>query len=153
MSKRKPHNLRARLERSCRALLATNHVAVVNIDPGGQQTLVNWKTCKQIRSRQVVDAVCDIAHRWTIYLSVMCIGVGGEQYCKSVEVAPQGNYLAAHLTDVIEATYRALRANSNPNHVVASGWIAIPRDMSLDEALAARVFEAVGVWRQVKSAA
>ena len=153
MSKRKPHNLRARIERSCRALLATNHVSVVNIDPSGQQCLVNWKSCKQIRSRQIVDAVCDIPHRWTIYLSVMCVGIGGEQYCKSVEVAPQGNYLASHLTDVIEATYTDLRAQCNPQHVVASGWIAIPADLTLEEAQAAAVFEAVGAWRQERVAA
>ncbi|MFK0090681.1 hypothetical protein ACIQUS_25745 [Pseudomonas sp. NPDC090755] len=153
MSKRKPHNLRARIERSCRALLATNHVAVVNIDPSGQQVLVNWKTCKQIRSRQIVDAVCDIPHRWTIYLSVMCQKPNGEQYCKSVEVAPQGNYLASHLTDAIEATYTELRAQCNQIHVVASGWIAIPADLTLEETQAGAVFEAVGAWRQVTVAA
>lgn len=153
MSKRKPHNLRARIERSCRALLTTNHVAVVNIDPSGRQCLVNWKSCKPIRSRQIVDAVCDISHRWTIYLSVMCVGLGGEEYSKSVEVAPQGNYLATHLTDVIEATYSDLRAQCNPQHVVASGWIAIPAGLTLDEAQAAAVFDAVGAWRQEKVAA
>lgn len=153
MSKRKPHNMRTRIERACRALLSTNHVAVVNIDPSGQQVLVNWKNCSRIRSRQIVDAVCDIPHRWTIYLSVMCVGTGGEQYCKSIEVAPLGNYLASHLTDVIEATYTDLRAQCNPQHVMASGWIAIPADLTLEEAQAAAVFEAVGAWRQQKAAA
>ncbi|MEX5343757.1 hypothetical protein [Pseudomonas sp. I2] len=152
MSKRKPHNMRARLERTCRALVSANHAAVVNIDPSGQQVLINWKNLKQIRVRQVVDAVCDIPHRWTIYLSVMCIGAGGEEYCKSIEVAPQGNYLASHLTDVIEATYTDLRGQCNPNHAVASGWIAIPADMTLDEAQAAKVFKAVGAWNQQRAA-
>ena len=36
MSKRKTHNLQARIARSCRSLLASNHVAVVNIDPSGR---------------------------------------------------------------------------------------------------------------------
>jgi len=152
VSKRKPHYMRARLERNCRALVGASHAAVVNIDPSGQQVLVNWKNCKQIRVRQVVDAVCDIAHRWTIYLSVMCQKPNGEQYCKSVEVAPQGNYLASHLTAVIEATYTDLRAQCNPNHVVASGWIAIPTDMTLDEPQAAKVFTAVGAWNQLRAA-
>lgn len=152
MSKRKPHSMRARIERSCRALLATNHVAVVNIDPSGQQCLVNWKSCSRIHSRQIVDAVCDIPHRWTIYLSVMCQKPNGEQYCKSVEVAPQGNYRAEHLTDVIESTYMDLRATTNPNHLVAAGWIAIPTDTTLDEAEAAKVFAAVGAWNQQKAA-
>nr|WP_262500077.1 hypothetical protein [Pseudomonas sp. EZ-C24] len=63
MSKRKPHNMRARLERDCRALVGANHAAVVNIDPSVQQVLVNWKKLKQIRVKQLVDAVRDIPHR------------------------------------------------------------------------------------------
>ena len=151
MSKRKPHNMRARLERNCRALVGANHAAVVNIDPSAQQVLLNWKNLKQIRVKQLVDVVCDIPHRWTIYLSMMCEKPNGEQYCKSVEVAPDGNYLAAHLNDVIEATYLGLRNQANPNQIVASGWIAIPADITLDEAQAARVFATVGAWDQKPS--
>ena len=44
MSKRKANNGFARAERSCRALLRTNHVAVVNIDPSGAQIMANWKS-------------------------------------------------------------------------------------------------------------
>lgn len=41
MSKpRKPNNARARVERASRALLSTNHVGVINIDPHGGQFLV-----------------------------------------------------------------------------------------------------------------
>lgn len=58
MSKRKPHNRRARLERACRALLSANHVAVVNIDPSGKQGLINWKNAKSIPpGRALADAV------------------------------------------------------------------------------------------------
>ena len=37
MSKPKPHNLQARIARSCGSLLATHPVAVVNSDPSGRQ--------------------------------------------------------------------------------------------------------------------
>ena len=148
MSKRKPHNLRVRLERSCRALLSSNHVAVVNIDPSGHQGLINWVSGKNIAGRKIVDAICDIPHRWTVYLSALCLERPGCRYTKSVEIAPQGVCLAEHLTDVIEATYKALLAECNPNHIVASGWIAIPAEMSLDEARAARIFDAMGAWNQ-----
>ena len=77
----------------------------------------------------------------------------GSRYTKSVEIAPQGVYLAEHLTDAIETTYKTLLAECNPNHVVASGWIAIPAEVSLDEAYAARIFDAVGAWNQQKVAA
>lgn len=33
MSKRKPNNTRARVERASRALLSSNYVGVINIDP------------------------------------------------------------------------------------------------------------------------
>ena len=58
-SKRKPNNGFARAERSCRALLRTNHVAVVNIDPSGSQIMANWKSCKQIRSLAIANAIFD----------------------------------------------------------------------------------------------
>ncbi|MFG0529331.1 hypothetical protein ACF8FB_03155 [Pseudomonas sp. yb_2] len=95
MSKRKPHDMRSRLERTCRALVSANHATVVNIDPSGQQVLITWKNLKQISVRQVVDAVCDIPHRWTIYLSVLCRTEFEERYHKSIEVAPQDNYRAS----------------------------------------------------------
>ena len=51
MSKRKQHNMRARLERTCPALVTADHAAVANIDPSGKQVLINWKNLKQIRVR------------------------------------------------------------------------------------------------------
>lgn len=152
MSKvRKPNNMKLRIERSCRALLSTNHVAVVNIDPSGRQGMINYKSLKNIAPGKIGQAVCGIAHRWTIYLSVMCIDARGDRYTKSVEVAPDGMYLSDHLEDVIEHCYKNLRDEANPTQVVASGWIAVPDQISLAEDHAARIFEAVGAWNQVKT--
>ena len=64
----------------------------------------------------------------------------------------EGVYMAELLTDVIETTCKALLAECNPNHIVASGWIAIPAEVSLDEAHAARIFDAVGAWNQREAA-
>lgn len=153
MSKRKAHNLQARIARSCRSLLASNHVAVVNIDPSGRQGMINYKSLKNIAPGKIGQAVCGIPHRWTIYLSALCIDARGDRYSKSVELAPDGIYLSDHLEDVIEHCYMKLRAEANQSQMVASGWIAIPEAMSLDEAHAARIFEAVGAWSQQKVAA
>ncbi len=153
MSKRKAHNLQARIARSCRSLLASNHVAVVNIDPSGRQGMINYKSLKNIAPGKIGQAVCGIPHRWTIYMSAMCIDARGDRYSKSVELAPDGIYLSDHLEDVIEHCYMKLRAEANQSQMVASGWIAIPEAMSLDEAHAARIFEAVGAWSQQKVAA
>ena len=153
MSKRKPHNLKARIDGSCRALLATNHVAVVNIDPSGYQGMINYKSLKNIAPGKIGQAVCGIAHRWTIYLSVLCIDAQGDRYSKSIEVAPEGVYLSDHLEDVIEHCYKQLRDAANQNQMVASGWIAVPESISLQEDHAARIFEAIGAWNQQKVAA
>lgn len=151
MSKRKPNNMKARVERACRALLASNHVAVVNLDPSGRQGMVNWKNLKNIPPGQrIADAVCDVAHSWTIYLSAFCTDQRGQRYYKSVEIAPQGLYRSEHLTDTIEEHYKALINECNPNHIVGSGWIAIPAAISLTEEQAVKVFEAVGAWKQTK---
>lgn len=150
--KRKANNMHARVERSCRALLRTNHVAVVNIDPSGRQVMVNWKNCKQIISHRIVNAIFDVAHIWTIYISVMCVDQRGGEYVKSVEIAPQGMYKVHQLTDAIEHHYLELRASCNKQHMVASGWIAIPNTVSLDEPQAAMIFTKAGAWKQVKAA-
>ncbi|SEL88953.1 hypothetical protein, partial [Pseudomonas agarici] len=98
-SKRKPNNGFARAERSCRALLRTNHVAVVNIDPSGTQIMANWKSCKQIRSLAVANAIFDFSYHWTIYIAAMCRDERGAEYIKSVEISPEGIYKVERLTD------------------------------------------------------
>lgn len=52
----------------------------------------------------------------------------------------------------IETIYRDEEYIANPNHLVASGWIAIPAEITLDEAQAAKLFYAAGAWHQVKVA-
>ncbi|MNG02942.1 hypothetical protein D3C84_859950 [compost metagenome] len=153
MSKRKANNGFARAERSCRALLRTNHVAVVNIDPSGAQIMANWKSCRQIRSLAIANALFDFSYRWTIYISAMCRDERGGEYVKSVEISPEGIYKVEHLTDAIVHYYLGLRNSCNPNHLVASGWIAVPAELSFEESQAAKLFYAAGVWHQLKVAA
>jgi len=112
MSKRKSHNLKARIDRSCRSLLATNRVAVVNIDPSGHQDMINYKSLKNIAPGKIGQAVCGIAHRWTIYLSAMCRDGCGVEYVKSVEISPEGIYKVERLTDAIEHYYLVASAGS-----------------------------------------
>lgn len=147
MKKRKPNNMRARMERSLRAVLATNHVSVICLENKDRQGLINWKTCQSIApSQQVADAVCEIAHRWTIYIGVMCEAPSGEQYMRSEEFAPQGNYLSKHLSELIESAHDEVLAQANPNHVVSSGWLAVPYAVTIEESQAAKLFETVGGW-------
>ncbi|WP_410055951.1 MULTISPECIES: hypothetical protein [Pseudomonas] len=88
--KRKPHNLKARIDRSCRALPATIDVAVANIDPSGRQCMVNYRSLKNIAPGKIGLAVCGVPQCWTIYLSAFYISARGDRYSKSVELAPDG---------------------------------------------------------------
>jgi hypothetical protein len=147
MSKRKPCNRRTQVNRSLCAILRLESVAVVCVETTERQGLINWKNCKSIKpSPTIANAVCDIAHRWTILVGVMCEAPDGSQYLRSEEASPQGMYLAAHLSDVIAKVHDDFRATANPNHVVSSGWLAIPYEAEVTEAQAAKVFAAVGGW-------
>lgn len=134
------------MERSLRALVRSNHVAVVDVEVAELQVMVNWRNCRRIASRKIVEAICDIPHQWTIFISAMCIDQAGMRYIKSLEVVPQGNYLAAHLAGVIEAQFQALKQDCNPQHLIGSAWIAIPNQVELEEEQASRIFDAVGAW-------
>lgn len=148
MSKRKPHNGKARVERALSSLLRSNHVAVVCIETTERQGLINWKNCKSIApSQAIADAVCDIAHRWTILVGVMCQAPDGSQYLRCEEATPQGNYMASHLSEVIAKVHDDFLATANPNQVVNSGWLAVPAEVDVSEAQAAKVFAAVGGWQ------
>jgi len=150
MSKRKAHNFQRRMDRAARSLIITNNAAVLAIDPSGLQVMVDWRKCRQIRNRLVADALCDLPHRWTVYIAAFCVDEFGARYMKSQEINPVGMYRTDSLNDVIEHFYTELRDGCNPNHRVAMGWLAVPTLVMIPEAQAAALFEAVGVWRQVK---
>ncbi|MCY1306090.1 hypothetical protein D9M70_559250 [compost metagenome] len=120
------------------------------------QTLINWKNAALITSksrRTIVDAVCDIPHHWSIYLAALCRTEAGEFYMKPIEVAPLGAHLAKDLEYVIEPYSVELRDKCNPKHYLGIAWIAIPDDVSLNEAQADRIFDVVGAWPAESQAA
>lgn len=153
MSKpRKKHNLRARMERACRSLLKTNCACVANVEPRNQQVMLHWKSCQQIRSVEVANALCDIPHRWTIYISVFCERQDGELYSKSIQFTTEHMHLVASLDSTIEEHHAKLCAGANPLHIIGSGWLALPDAIDLTEDQANKVFKAMGAWEKPKAA-
>lgn len=150
MSKRKPCNRKVQIERSMRALLGTNYASVINIDPSGLQVMVHWKNGKQILSKKVADALCDIPHRWTIHIAGICVRQDGAQYIKSIEAKPDGIHLVEKLSDVIEHFYNEVKSDCNPNHLVGMGWLAVPGVVPISEAQLSALFASVGAWNQQK---
>ncbi|MDH0745254.1 hypothetical protein N5D61_02710 [Pseudomonas sp. GD03842] len=153
MSKRKPCNRKAQVERSMRALLGTNHAAVISIDPSGLQIMINWKTGKQIRSRPVADALCDIAHRWTMHIAGVCVKDDGTEYIKMTVFTPDGIHRVASLADLVEHFYDEVKAECNPNHRIGMGWLAVPGIIEVSDEQVSALLSSVGAWRQLKVAA
>ena len=153
MSKRKPCNRKVQIERSMRALLGTNHAAVINIDPSGLQIMIHWKNGKQILAKQVADALCDIPHRWTIYIAGICVRQDGAQYIKAIDIRPDGFHLVERLADVVEHFYNEVKEDCNPNHLVGMGWLAVPGSVTICEAKVSALLASIGAWNQVKVAA
>lgn len=153
MSKvRKPCNRRVQIDRARRSLVRTNHAAVANVEPGDIQIMVNWKTCKQICSLPVADALCDLAHHWSVYIAVFCQEPSGAQYSKGTEFTTNGMHLVANLEPLMLEKHAEICASANPKHVIGSGWIAIPDQIALTEAQANAVFSAMGVWQRANAA-
>jgi hypothetical protein len=153
MSKRKPCNRKVQIERSMRALLGTERAAVISIDPSGLQIMINWKNGKQIRSVPVADALCDIAHRWTMHIAGICHQADGAEYIKMTVFTPDGVHRVATLSDLVEHFYEEVKAECNPNHLVGIGWLAVPGAVEVSEAQVSALLSSIGAWRQVKVAA
>jgi hypothetical protein len=114
--------------------------------------MLNWKNCKQIRSLPVVDALCDIAHRWTVHIAVFCQEPNGAQYSKATEFTTDGVYLLSSLEALMIEKHAEICASANQKHVIGSGWIAVPDVVTLTETEANAIFLAMGVWDQAKAA-
>lgn len=153
MSKpRKKPNMRAVRERSMRALLKTNYVCVACVGHNDNQAMIHWKHCAQIRDEHVAYALCNVPHRWTVYISVFCERQDGELYSKSIQFHTENMHMVASLNSTIEAQHDALVAGANPLHVIGTGWLAAPDIIDLTEAQANKVFEAMGAWKHKKAA-
>lgn len=146
MSKRKPYNARKRLAEATGALLRTNYACIVDVEPNEKQVMLNWKRPSQIRSLEVVTALCDFRHRWTLYISVFCQSEKGELYSKSVQFTTENQELMADLETLIQQHHAELCESANPKHKIGSGWIAIPSSIDLSEEQANAVFKFVGAW-------
>lgn len=154
MSKvRKPCNRRAQIDRARRALVRTNHAAVANVEPGDIQIMINWKTCKQIRSAPVANSLCDIAHCWTVYIAVFCQDPSGVQYSKAIEFTTVGMHLVANLEQLMAEKHAQVCASANPKYVIGSGWLAVPNKISIQEEEANKVFAEMGVWSRYREVA
>lgn len=146
MKRRKPNNMKARMDRTIRGLLRQHRACIVDASGPEIQVMLHYNSGRQILSRQVADALCDIAHHWTVYMSAICQD-GARQWAKSVEYELDGIHVITRLPDLFEQPIKNLIASCNPKHVIGHAWIAIPDSVTLDEAHAHRIYRAVGAWR------
>lgn len=149
MKRRKPHNMRARMERAAGGLLRQHKACIVDASVPEVQVMLNYANLRQIVTRQVASALCDIAHHWTVYVSAICQN-GPERWAKSVEYELAGIHVITKLSDLFEQPVNDVIASCNPKHVIGHAWIAIPDSVSLDEERAHSIYERVGAWNQAQ---
>lgn len=145
MKRRKPHNMRARLERAAGALLRQHHACIVDASVPEVQVMLNYNNLRQIVTAQVANALCDIPHHWTVYISAICEN-GPERWAKSVEYELAGIHVITKLRDLFEQPVQDVIASCNPKHVIGHAWIAVPDSITIDEQHAHRIYERVSAW-------
>lgn len=150
--KRRKHNMQARLSRAVGGLLRQHRACIVDASLPEIQGVIHYKNCRQIFSKQVNEALINVAHHWSVNVIVLCVGADGERYMKKTEFVTAGVYLAKHIGDEIESVYKELADTCNPKHIIGNAWIAIPDRVELDQQQVERVLDAVGAWRQVEAA-
>ncbi|MBZ9665782.1 hypothetical protein H3221_013575 [Pseudomonas sp. LMG 31766] len=145
MSRRKPNNMRARMERAAGGLLRQHHACIVDASVPEVQVMLNYNNLGQIISRTVANALCDFAHHWTVYISAICQN-GPERWAKSVEYELAGIHVITKLPDLFEQPVQDVIASCNPKHVIGHAWIAVPDSITIDEQHAHRIYERVSAW-------
>lgn len=145
MTRRKPHNMRARMERAAGALLRQHHACIVDASVPEVQVMLNHKNLRQILSSKVANALCDIPHHWTVYISAICQS-GNERWAKSVEYELAGIHVITKLPDLFEQPVQDIIATCNPMHVIGHAWIAVPDSIVIDARHAHRIYERVSAW-------
>ena len=145
MTRRKLHNMRARLERAAGALLRQHRACIVDASVPEVQVMLNYINLRQIVTVQVANAMCDIAHHWTVYVSAICQN-GPERWAKSVEYELAGIHVITKLPDLFGQPVQDVIASCNPKHVIGHAWIAVPDSITLDEQHAHRIYERVSAW-------
>ncbi|MFY1052340.1 hypothetical protein ACOQNP_12060 [Ectopseudomonas khazarica] len=145
MNRRKPNNIRARMERAAGGLLRQHHACIVDASLPEVQVMLNYKNLRQIISTAVANALCDFAHHWTVYISAICEN-GPERWAKSVEYELAGIHVITKLPDLFEQPVQDVIASCNPKHVIGHAWIAVPSSVTIDEQHAHRIYERVSAW-------
>lgn len=144
MSKaRKKHSMKAR--HAVMSRIATRGLYVVMI--GGKGCKI-WdeKVNKFINPSKILEAaICDVAHKWSILVSVFCES-DREQYIKSEIIEAAVPYLQSSLAEYATEKHNEVVKSSNPKHFFGCGWVASPEGVDVSEEFAGKLFDAAGAW-------
>lgn len=147
-NRNKKHNPRKRHAAYARAMLKRLNAVVVWVagQNDGAVRLVNLKTGHEIPVvREIVNAVADVAHDW----SVLCVALGrrqdGEEYIQTVPVVAPRCY-QDQIADELNEVHMNLIRSMNPNHRSGIAWIACPWGMDIDDSKAAGLLDSMGAW-------
>ena len=141
MKIRKKNNSLARLARLSRALLRLETIGVISLSSGHQLICDIKHGCLVQPSPHVANALLDLPHKWTIYISVFMRLESGKITYKPVELYIDNQYKFNDLEEVIRSEYSKLIDSCNSLRIIGSGFIANPNQIQLTENKAAILFE------------
>lgn len=141
MKIRKKNNNMARIAKLSRALLRLETIGVISLHSGHQLICDIKHGCLVQPSPHVANALLDLPHKWTIYISVFMRLESGKITYKPVELYINNLYRFNDLEEVIRSEYDRLINSCNSLRIIGSGFIANPNQIQLTEDKAAILFE------------
>lgn len=136
-------------ERTRRIAAATlKNCAVAFVSGNTVKHLISLKHKKQVLVTPSLDhAAHRIRWQWTVLISVFCRDQSGQQYVKSQELAPAGEFLYSELAETLNDMHcEFLNTAVDARQVIGVGWMAVPRRESLDENLAGEIYSLLGAF-------
>lgn len=144
--KRKRNNELLRTKRVAAACL--KNCAVLYVGGDKVKHLVSLKHRAKVQATPNIDrAVHAIRWRWTVLIAAFCRDQAGQEYIKMEELAPAGEYLYSELADSFNDLHFAMiNEQINKTHLCSVGWLAVPRNETIDENLAGDLFRKFGAF-------
>ncbi len=137
-----------RTHRLARAIVGRYKVSVAFSTGGdGKCHMVHSRTGKQLRADpNLIAAVENVPHKWTVLIAALCLKPDGEEYMKSEQISVPHVIYQRDIADALTDMHMNLCKSCNPNHLVGAAWMANPKGEDIDEAAAGKVFESLGGW-------
>lgn len=149
-----PTNKSKLVERAMRVRKRVRNLGITLL-VGDKCEIVNMNTNRIMMGKnrtQVGELLRDMTqtkHKWSVLLCVFGRTETGEEYIKTLDVAPPVPCYSNEITEALQAEHSKLYDSFNKNHFVNIGWIAKPNDGEFDEEKVKELFTKLGAFENI----